>query len=532
MLWNGMRPARNPLRHTAVDIVAAAGLVALVAVLQYGSGAYGTDFDTNSDEPAHVVSSLMVRDYVTSGLSRNPIAFAKDYYIHYPKVAIGHWPPVFHVSEGFWLLALGRSRAAILWFIVVTEALLAISVFLWLRSKCGLLIGLLSASLLVSARFMQEMSSTASPDILLGLAAFWTAAMYACSFETQRTLHKIWAIGLGCIAIGIHGRGAMLLLLPILTTLLLGKRKLPAAAFALIVVAILVLLPSFLGHAYASTFVSVGKNALFFPTAMFREFGGPVAALAAIGFFVFVRSPRYNPEWTVMAALVLSGWIFLSLVNVPLAAYFLVTTAPAAVVLFAGAWQAAATRFGTTIRREQIIHAGLAVMSLATIAWNVARMPRKPDLGMHRLVPQLLAGKDDTEVWLVAGNPVVEGALIAEAALADAGRKHIVLRASKMLASSTWSGDKYVARFPDSFAVDGFLDEVRAGTVVAESGDAKPHLIQLLSAMNQPPWQESLGASVPGGIRVFRRIGPLPPGPPQIRIDMRDKLGTILELHR
>ena len=41
----------------------------------------------------------MVHDYLERGLPGDPRAFAEQYYIHYPKVGIGQWPPVYYGSR-------------------------------------------------------------------------------------------------------------------------------------------------------------------------------------------------------------------------------------------------------------------------------------------------------------------------------------------------------------------------------------------------------------------------------------------------
>ena len=52
-----------------------------------------------ADEGSHYVSGLMVHDYVADKLPGSPIAYATRYYIHYPKVGIGHWPPLYYLVE-------------------------------------------------------------------------------------------------------------------------------------------------------------------------------------------------------------------------------------------------------------------------------------------------------------------------------------------------------------------------------------------------------------------------------------------------
>ena len=65
---------------------------AFAVVLQAWHGAYSAEFSGNPDEPAHYVTGVMVRDYLASFPWHPPMPFARDFYDHYPIVAIGHWP--------------------------------------------------------------------------------------------------------------------------------------------------------------------------------------------------------------------------------------------------------------------------------------------------------------------------------------------------------------------------------------------------------------------------------------------------------
>jgi hypothetical protein len=60
------------------------------------------------------VTGLMGYDYVRSGVSQHPVAYAYNYYLHLPMIGIGHWPPAFYVAETLWMLLVGTSRADVL----------------------------------------------------------------------------------------------------------------------------------------------------------------------------------------------------------------------------------------------------------------------------------------------------------------------------------------------------------------------------------------------------------------------------------
>src|SRR5262249_27514784 len=104
-------------------------ILALTVGLQVMNGAYANEFGNYSDEPAHFVTGLMVHDYLRAGDWTSPVKFAERFYIHYPKVAIGHWGLTFYVVQALWEALFGASRASVLLLMATTTSLLAISVY-------------------------------------------------------------------------------------------------------------------------------------------------------------------------------------------------------------------------------------------------------------------------------------------------------------------------------------------------------------------------------------------------------------------
>ena len=89
---------------------AAAMIGVVLLAVQISGGAFKAEFTGHPDEAAQFVSGLMVYDYLATLPRENPIAWAGQYYLHYPEVAIGHWPPGYHAMEAVWWLFLGPSR--------------------------------------------------------------------------------------------------------------------------------------------------------------------------------------------------------------------------------------------------------------------------------------------------------------------------------------------------------------------------------------------------------------------------------------
>src|SRR5207245_1427881 len=59
----------------------------------------------------------------------HPFQFALNYYAHFPKVALGHRPPLFELQQTAWSLVFGVSRPSMMWEMAVLTAFLAAVVF-------------------------------------------------------------------------------------------------------------------------------------------------------------------------------------------------------------------------------------------------------------------------------------------------------------------------------------------------------------------------------------------------------------------
>jgi len=101
-------PAHAKLRAALPVAVIGAALLAV----QIGGNAFHAEFTGYPDEAAHFVSALMIHDYLVSLPPGSPLDWAGQYYLHYPKVAIGHWPPLYHAMQALWYLPFGPSRTA------------------------------------------------------------------------------------------------------------------------------------------------------------------------------------------------------------------------------------------------------------------------------------------------------------------------------------------------------------------------------------------------------------------------------------
>src|SRR5262249_21615267 len=123
---SGIRPSRPRVSSTigrmptiGFALAQLSVYVAIAIALQYGSGTHLDDFSAYNDEPSHYVTALMVRDYFAAGLPRGPMQFAENFYIHYPKMAMGHWPPAAYSLFAIWMLVFGAGRTSALLLMAV-----------------------------------------------------------------------------------------------------------------------------------------------------------------------------------------------------------------------------------------------------------------------------------------------------------------------------------------------------------------------------------------------------------------------------
>src|SRR6478609_2194767 len=102
-----MEATRRPRSWTYPTLFVAG--FAIVCALQWQHRAYVADLSANPDEAAHFVTGLMARAYLLDFPWRAPMPFAQGFYDSYPKVAIGHWPPLFYLAQAVWMAPFGGS---------------------------------------------------------------------------------------------------------------------------------------------------------------------------------------------------------------------------------------------------------------------------------------------------------------------------------------------------------------------------------------------------------------------------------------
>src|SRR5215471_14966971 len=179
---------RLPVHTTskAEGIAAFAVLLGIIVTLQILSGTYVSGFGGTADEPAHMVTALMIQNFIAGLDFHRPWQFAQQYYFHYPKVAIGHWPPVLYGLLGIWFLIFGASRAAAMMFIAIVAAATASIIYIVGKRLIGRWAGVLGAVLFVASPLVQESSALVMSEHVVTLAMLVSTLCFARFARTGR----------------------------------------------------------------------------------------------------------------------------------------------------------------------------------------------------------------------------------------------------------------------------------------------------------------------------------------------------------
>jgi hypothetical protein len=122
-----------------------------------------------TDAPSFALNGELVRDYFASGLHQSPIAFANQWFRHYPALSISLYPPVFPLAEALMFALFGFSHPAAQATVAVFIAVAALAVYRVARPVAGppaaaaaiLLTFSASGILLWSRQVMMELPSLA-----------------------------------------------------------------------------------------------------------------------------------------------------------------------------------------------------------------------------------------------------------------------------------------------------------------------------------------------------------------------------------
>lgn len=509
------------LRGLLFLIFVALGVV-VIAVQQRAMGGYTAELSANNaDEASHFISGLMLADYVRAGLP-NPLPFARDYYLHFPKVGIGHWPPLYYMLEGALFLLLPPLTSVALLLPAVLASLLVVTTGWATARALGPLQGIAVGVVVLALPLLREATLVILLDLPVALLALLAAFVYAGYLVRPRWQSAVLFAVLASAAILTKGTGAALALVPPLAVLL-GRRfdLLKRGSFWLPVPIVAVLAGPWTlgtyamaaaGFQYQWGLAFTALAARTYAHGVLAGLGILVLALATLGVLFAAQSgwqggradapdgvaPRgadvpfadtdgeggdRAPLWVALAALVIAILAFQCLVPAGLDARYLLPVAAPLVMLaaFGGTRLLGLLTSGWPTLAGLVVSLALLFGALPALLVEVRKLPT----GMDAAAQAFLAREASNPLILVGADAEGEGGLIAAIAQRDRARKTYVLRGTKMLATSDWNAANYTPTYADPAALMAGLDDLGVGAVVVDTSPASQSLAhnrQLLAA--------------------------------------------------
>jgi hypothetical protein len=468
-----------------------------------------------ADPPAHFTTGVMVHDFLRQP-SLQPLPFAQCFYVHYPKVAFGHWPPVFYLLEAAWFFLFGARIVAARFLCACIAGACALALYRRSRESWGSWYALACAAVFLALPLVQKQAWRVMSDLLLAFFVFLALGSLSQYLDTEKRSQSLRFTAWSCLAILTKGTGWLLLLLLAIGPLVTRRTKLyftwnywltvmliciVSAPFYVLMSALNFGYPtSMQGRIYRLTVILGGLTAIHYVA------GGLLLIIiaAVLGRFW----PRKEPAPRTVLVIVMSLWVVsqVLLINLlPLTSelerFYIPSLAPI-VFLISGAivkldrWLASR---GVPYGRDFA-----ALLCIGALAGSGAA-----HLGSTSAFSSAIAAIPVTGeriIILVESDPGGEGAMIAARLEQDWNRSSYILRSSKVLSTSLWSGGGYSLTYHDPAEVRAALDRNSVEYAVLDrSATASPSAELLETTLRDPASGWALAARTRVAFR--RRLG-------------------------
>jgi 4-amino-4-deoxy-L-arabinose transferase-like glycosyltransferase len=500
-----------------------------VLLFQTVTGVWTSDLGADPDEPAHAVTSLMVRDYLVSGFQQPPMAFAKAYYEDYPKVALGHYPPGYYALAGLVLLPWAQPQVLLALQAVLIGALSVLVYWVgrrMLRDSVALAAALLAAGFPVTLKLSQLVMA----DLLLACLCLLAVEIWARFMEKQRAVTALFFGFVASAAILTKGSGMALAFLPLVCLASGGGwRLLKQPSFWLAGLPVVVLAGPWMLYSTGITHEGMLSTSVlsyawggikFYPGTLSGSFGLATTVIALGGLAIWLGLTKIKVQAdvrrTALLGLLLGTAVMLLLIPAGYSSRYFMPVVPVVALL-------AVFFFQHTLSRTRL--AVPACFSLALLVWMQAAELRVKNVSGYgtSVAKALEKGKPEKkEQWVVCADARGEGAVIAAAAFALAERSPSrvrIHRGSKALATTDWLGRGYQAAFVNPEDMLVWLDEAGVSRVFFDhpttESESRLHEKQMLQALTgsrdwtldyEVPITRPLQAA-PSRLSVYRRIG-------------------------
>ncbi len=512
--------------------VAIVGLFLLVTFLfQWQNQAYLAEFGSEGDEAAHYVTGLMVRQYVLDGMPENPYRYAERYYVHYPKVAFGAWPPLYHLASGAWMLAFSGDRASILMLMALLSACTAFLITRFLATETGEGAGIIGGLIFLTLPAVQKLSTKVMMDTMVALLSCAAVFCFARYLERERTRDAALFGLLAAAAILTKYNALALAFVPLLSVVFTGNyRLLKRGAFWLPAGIVVVLAGPWyvkMNHLvwYAAQPVpgfgdipySLWRHAVGLTTVL----KGLLLLTAILGIADWWRNRYRDVRWAAPAAQIAAVLLFHNFFYIGYDERYLSQAVPALVAFALKGIACLAALVSARIPNAAVAGAALALLPLIHLGTPRDWDPRKTYHGYTQVAAHIQ--DESARRVLVSAETTGEGMLVAEMAMREPKPGRAVLRASKTFASASWMKQDYKL-LHDADSAMRHLTEKGVELLVVDRGEgpALPHHAMVKEMVDRYGHGWKRLATV-GSVDIYRL--PRRQGDGMVQVDLKHTLG-------
>jgi hypothetical protein len=486
-----------------------------------------------SDETAHYVTGVMAHDYLRAWPAR-PIPFAESFYVRFPRVGIGHWPPVFYALQALWYLVFGASIASARALGETLALAFALVVWVHTREGSGVVAATVAAACLLLTQLVRDAAWMVMSDVLTALFVLLAIRAFADYLDSGSRAAAARFAFWGVLAILTKGNawalGIFALLMPAAAR---AWRCYLRPSYYICGLAILGLgLPFYLfaasqGAGYPDDPYKFARGAghaferlrFIGPTlACAPPFNWVLSALAAVAALLFVwrrETGRRSLLPACAAVWIFAQLLFLFVFPMTQEARYFMPAAGAMFLLLGYGMGLLSGRMAASPRQMPRIGGAAApfLIAAASVLSSAISLPARTE-GYRPLAASIPLGRGPV-VILCSLTSSGEGAFIAERLALDPRRDGLILRATKVLSSSGFNGGHYRDRFATPAEVELYLQSIPVDYLVVDTEPTRPDQKLLRAAIDAAPERYRLTGRFPltvstgpplAAIQVYRNV--------------------------
>jgi hypothetical protein len=397
----------------------------------------------NGDEPRHVMTGVFFHDLLLDGAWSHPIRYATDYYLQYPALALGIYPPLYHLVEGMVMLPLGSSMSIAKGLIVLFALLAGVYLFAIARRKRGPEASALACLLLLLAPAVFKLSSY----VMLEVPTLAWSLMFLFHLDRYFELGRRRDLGLAAAAAAATAltRFSGYYLLPTVAILLVlraerRRRMASPEAIVAVLLVVAVIAPYYAlaaqwigglhfqqamgGSSTPESSFSFPRSLLDYPASLPKQIGWPLAIAGVVGLLLGIA--RRDRSADIPMALIAGVYVAFT----PLAMRdprFTIYWIPGFALLAADVVVAVGRRAG------RVAAGGLAMLLIAATA-TAAWLEPRPILRGYEAAARFVADHTKRSRYCLFDG-TLNGNFIYQIRRADPGRRIQVLRGDRILYS-------------------------------------------------------------------------------------------------